>query len=232
MNNHSNKQFKKDMGIRIRPPEGELPFPDIKKPQPIGFYSINANRDFEPNDHQLRYFKFPNPKQFPLDLNVGLDKAIKKPESAHDEPLDSLLKFIYDHHQKIFGHGVNTPPPPEFVTWRGILRLIMCTPYEQRQDWCLHVTRFNNTFYILKRETAQDKYRRSQETEQQQKFMAYGFKFEQYCLAESPFMEPDTSLPVNESEEFSLVFQTRLAGLNLLYGAEMDGIVSEQPIQL
>ncbi|XP_065367528.1 decapping nuclease DXO homolog isoform X1 [Calliphora vicina] len=231
MNNHSNKQYKKDLGIRIRPPESELPFPDIKKPQPIGFYSINANRDFEPNDQQLRYFKLPNVKKLPLDLNAGLDVAIKKPESASDETLDSLLKFIYDHNQRIFGHG-STAPPPEFVTWRGILRLIMCTPYEYRQDWCLHVTRFNNTFYLLKRETAQDKHRRSQETEQQKTFMAYGFKFEQYCLSETPFNEPDTSAPVNESEEFSLVFQTRLAGLSLLYGAEMDGIVSDQPVQL
>ncbi|XP_023296820.2 decapping nuclease DXO homolog [Lucilia cuprina] len=234
MNNSSNKQYNNDLGIRIRPPNSELPFPDIKKPQPIGFYSINANRDFEPNDQQLRYFKLPNVNKLPLDLNAGLDIAIKKPESANDETLDSLLKFIYDHHHRIFGqaNGAPPPPPPEFVTWRGILRLIMCTPYEYRQDWCLHVTRFNNTFYLLKRETAQDKYRRSQETEQQKTFMAYGFKFEQYCLSESPFKEPDTTAPVNENEEFTLVFQTRLAGLSLLYGAEMDGIVSDQPVQL
>lgn len=232
MNHQADKAYKKDLGIRIRPPDNELPFPDIKKPQPIGFFSINANRDFEPSDQQLRYFKLPNKKKLPLDLNAGLDMAIKKPESAHEETLDNLLKFIYDHSQWIFSNANGAPPPPEFVTWRGILRMIMCTPYEYRQDWCLHVTRFNNTFYLLKRETEQDKFRRSQETEQQKTFMAYGFKFEQYCLSESPFKEPDTTAPVNESEEFSLVFQTRLAGLSLLYGAEMDGIISEQPVQL
>lgn len=231
MNNHSNKPHVNDIGIRIRPPCGELPFPDIKKPQPIGFYSLNANRDFEPNDHQLRYFILPNKELLPLDLNRGLELAIKKPESVNDETLDSILKFIYDQHQKIFAPGGQVPSP-EFVTWRGILRLIMCTPYEHRQDWCLHVTRFNNTFYLLKRETANDKYRRNNETREQKTFMAYGFKFEQYCLSESPFKEPDTSVPVNENEEFTMVFQTRLAGLNLLYGAEMDGIISEQPVEL
>lgn len=232
MSYHSDKPRCNDIGIRVRPPKGELPFPDIKKPQPIGFYSINANRDYEPNDHQLRYFKLPNKNEMPLDLNAGLEMAIKKPESASDEGLDSILKFIYDHHQKIFAPAGCPVSPPEFVTWRGILRLIMCTPYEHRQDWCLHVTRFNNTFYLMQRETANDKYRRSKETEQQKTFMAYGFKYEQYCLSESPFKEPDTSVPVNECEEFNMVFQTRLAGLSLLYGAEMDGIISEQPVQL
>ncbi|XP_013099876.2 decapping nuclease DXO homolog [Stomoxys calcitrans] len=219
----------KDIGLAwIRPPETEIAFPDIKKPQPIGFFSLDSDRDFGANDIQLRYYKPPNVDLFPLDLNIGLDRAIHKPESARNELLDNLLKFIFDHYQKIFSNGQF----PEFVSWRGLLRLLMCTPYEYRQDWCIHVTRFNNTIYLVERETEQKIYERSQETTYQKNCAAWGFKFEQYCLSESPFRGPDTSCPVNECEEFSMVFQTRLGGMNLLYGAEMDGVVSDQPLQL
>lgn len=219
----------KDIGLGwIRPPENEIAFPDIKKPQPIGFFSIDSDRSFEANDSQLKYYRPPSGESFPLDLNIGLNRVIQKPESARNELLDHLLKFLYDHQQRIFVNG----PIPEFVSWRGLLRLIMCTPYENRQDWCIHVTRFNNTIYLVERETEQKRYERSQENTYQKNCCSWGFKFEQYCLSNTPFRPPDTSMPVNECEEFSMVFQTRLAGMNLIYGAEMDGVVSEQPIQL
>uniref|UniRef100_T1PA75 Decapping nuclease n=1 Tax=Musca domestica TaxID=7370 RepID=T1PA75_MUSDO len=219
----------KDIGLSwIRPPESEIAFPDIKKPLPIGFFSIDGDRMFEPSDAQLKYYKSPGPETFPLDLNAGLNQVIHKPESARNELLDHLLRFLYDHQQRIF---VNSPAP-EFVSYRGLLRLLMCTPYEHRNDWCIHVTRFKNTIYLVERETEQKRYERSQESQFVKNCCSWGFKFEQYCLSDSPFQEPDTSSPVNESEEFSLVFHTRLAGMNLLYGAEMDGIISEQPVQL
>ncbi|XP_075156871.1 decapping and exoribonuclease protein Rai1-like [Haematobia irritans] len=212
----------------IRPPETEMPFPDIKKPQPIGFFSLDSERLFTANDSQLKYYKPPTVEKFPLDLNCGLESAIKKPESARNELLDNLLKFLYDHQRRIFANG----PFPEFVSWRGLLRLLMCTPYEYRQDWCIHVTRFQNTIYLVERETEQKRYERSQESVYQKNCSAWGFKFEQYCLSDSIFRESDTSYPVNECEEFSMVFQTRLGGMNLLYGAEMDGVISDQPLQL
>lgn len=41
---------------------------------------------------------------------------------------------------------------------------------------------------------------------------------------------PDTSAPVQEAEEFCALFSTTLEGKRLLYGAEMDGIISRDPI--
>lgn len=222
------KQHQKDANLQVRPPKTSKPFPDIKRPQAVGFFSVDSGREFERSDAKLRYFKQPNANSLPFDLNAGLNVAIKKPESANHEYLDHLLKFIYDHQQRI----LKDRPPPEFVSWRGLLRLIMCTPYEYRQDWCIHVTRFKNTIYMIKRETEEEKMQRSQESDEQKRACAWGYKFEQYCLSESPFNDPDTSAPVNECEEFSVVYQTQLAGMTLLYGAEMDGIVSEQPLQL
>lgn len=43
-------------------------------------------------------------------------------------------------------------------------------------------------------------------------------------------MDPNTNVPVNESAEFCCMFSLRLAGTELLYCAEMDGIESSQRI--
>ncbi|CAD7014988.1 unnamed protein product [Ceratitis capitata] len=180
---------KANTGLRVRPNRGEiLPFPQFEKPRPIGYFSVVGGvlREYECTAQQLRYYVPPPAKKFPLDLNDGLSSAIKKPESAYDEGLDHIFKFIFDHSDQV------TKPlaacefrrlNAEFVCWRGLLRLLMCTPYEYRSDWSIVVTRFNGTFYLRKRDTEHDKRQRAQETVQQQTFASWGFKFEQYCLS-------------------------------------------------
>ncbi|XP_017485355.1 PREDICTED: decapping nuclease DXO homolog [Rhagoletis zephyria] len=231
---------KSNTGLRVRPNRGEtLPFPQFEKPRPIGYFSVVGGtlREYEPSAQQLRYYKPPAAKKFPLDLNEGLHLAIKKPESVYDEGLDHIFKFIFDHRDRLTkpltaSETSQRSLNAEFVCWRGLLRLLMSTPYEFRSDWSIVVTRFNGTFYLRKRDTEQEKFQRAQETEQQRVFASWGFKFEQYCLSESPFLEPNDKGPVDECSEFSCVFKTKLAGFELLYGAEMDGIISEQPVLL
>ncbi|XP_067631256.1 decapping and exoribonuclease protein Rai1 [Eurosta solidaginis] len=231
---------KLNTGLRVRPDRGEvLPFPPFEKPRPLGYFSVVGGilREYEPSASQLRYYKPPPAKKFPLDLNEGMEKVIRKPESAHDEGLEHLFKFIFDNIERLtksssVGDLSQRCLNAEFVCWRGLLRLLMCTPYEMRDDWSIVVTHFNGTFYMHKRDTDHNKIQRAQETEQQRIFCSYGFKFEQYCMATSPFLEPDTSEPVDECSEFSCVFKTKLGGIEVLYGAEMDGVISEQPILL
>lgn len=47
-----------------------------------------------------------------------------------------------------------------------------------------------------------------------------------YCtsILDTPDSEPNPDVPVDETEEFSLVFTTRLKNHTIVYGAEMDGI--------
>lgn len=180
---------KGNVGLSVRPSRGEIiPFPPFEKPRPIGYFSIVGGilREYEPNAQQLRYYR-PSPSQkYPLDLNEGLSLAIKKPETVQEEGLDHLLKFIFDNRERLTRSlsacDNRKRLIAEFVCWRGLLRLLMCTPYEYRSDWSIVVTRFNGTFFLWKRDTDIDKLQRSQETEQQRTFASWGFKFEQYCL--------------------------------------------------
>ena len=45
-------------------------------------------------------------------------------------------------------------------------------------------------------------------------------------ILDSPSEKPVTNVPVNEAEEFCCMFSTTLNGQRILYGAEMDGIES------
>lgn len=225
----------KDSGLKVRPSDDVLRFPIFAKPEPVGFFSINTERLYEGNAKNLSYYKPPN--KFPLDLNIGIQNRISKDEDALNERLDNMLTFIWNNKRKLL-----LPITPEtiamprigseFVCFRGLLRLLMCTPYERNEDWCILVTRYEGSIYLIKKETEAEKQKKANETEQMKIFGAYGYKFEQYCLSDSPFIEPDTSKPVDECSEFNVVFHAKLEGLSLLYGAEMDGVLSEQPILL
>lgn len=61
--------------------------------------------------------------------------------------------------------------------------------------------------------------------------MSWGFKFEQYMLSDEPGQSPDTTQPVDEGEEFACVFSTKLGDHNLLYVAEMDGVLAKEELQ-
>lgn len=47
-------------------------------------------------------------------------------------------------------------------------------------------------------------------------------------MIDTPDTDPDPNVPVDETEEFSLVFRTHLNQHNIFYGAEMDGIRCDQ----
>lgn len=45
-----------------------------------------------------------------------------------------------------------------------------------------------------------------------------------FDFSDNPSSDPDPNVPVDETEEFSLVFTTHLNNHRIVYGAEMDGI--------
>lgn len=48
---------------------------------------------------------------------------------------------------------------------------------------------------------------------------------------DTPSTDPDLTIPLNENEEFCCIFKSKLGETKLLYGAEIDGICSQQQIQ-
>lgn len=203
-------------------------FPTITKPKIIGYFSINDDREYQADHSRLQYLKCPSKKKdLDLNLNSGFESVIPKPEC--DEKINFLLKYILNN--------INTLKtkesellPYNFVCFRGLLRLLMCTPYENNASWIILATKWKGTIYLCAMDTEEKKMRDANETEQSKRFCYYGFKFEQYFLTSHPEDEPNTSKPIALSNEFCSMFETDLESNKVMYGAEMDGIISDSPI--
>lgn len=191
-------------------------FPYIRQPNIIGEFSMDGKREFQADRSQLQLLNRPQ-DSVSFDLNKGLNTRISK--SWESEGLDTMLRWILNNRSKFGERSLNT----DFVSFRGLLRLLLNTPYEQRDPWIIRVTRWRGTVYLLQEKTIAEKEREKNMTERDKKFTYWGYKFEHYMNLHDK--DPG---PVNENEEFCCIFRTRLAGLSLMYGAEMDGYISSQ----
>lgn len=167
-------------------------FPNISKPRMLSGFSVDKNRQFIKNYSQLNYLKIPYEKNLQLDLNIGFENRIEKPESAKNEKLDHILKYILsdfkelknaDEEIKNCGNLLKF----QFVCFRGLLRFLMCTPYDFREQWTILAMKYKGTIYLCQMETEQKKFQRLNEDEKSKRFCSYGFKFEQYLLTGKTF---------------------------------------------
>ena len=78
----------------------------------------------------------------------------------------------------------------DFVTWRGHLVKILCTPYEKRDSWRLDACKYNGTIFICEVETDMHKKQRLCQSERQKQMCYWGYKFEDYMtkpFSSTPF---------------------------------------------
>ena len=119
----------------------------------------------------------------------------------------------------------------DFITWRGHLTKIMCTPYETRESWQMAATLYNGTIFISEVETPENHEKRKSMTEKQEEMCYWGYNFESYvtskvnkCLENLHLdcVEKNKRQPVNDSEAFITVIRTRLSKHSIVFGAEVD----------
>lgn len=160
-------------------------FPSISKPEIIGYFSVDAKRTYHETASHCRYITNSDYQAVRMDLNHGYENVIRKLDEVRDERLDHLLKFIVGNLTK-FKNPENNPNKllsTDFVCFRGMLRMLMCTPYEYREPWIVTATKYKGTIYLWALETTKRRCDREQETEMQKRILSYGFKFEQYMLS-------------------------------------------------
>lgn len=199
------------------------PFPKFSKPVIEGFFSLDQDRNYQDSLVNLKYLNIPAKVEF--NLNDGDETYVDKSPSAEHEQLNHLLTFIMKNKSRL----MSAQHIPDFVCFRGLLRLLMSTPYEEREPWTVLATKFRKTIYLCAEETQMKKAEKSRRSERDIKFMRYGFKFESYILSSHPSKPaPGATRPVKESEEFCAMYGTEIDGKRLLYGAEMDGVISKK----
>lgn len=67
-------------------------------PKTVGFYTLDRNRNFLNDMSGLKYFKEPvDMNEVDFDLNVGFESFVKKPETAQNEGIRHVLRFILEN---------------------------------------------------------------------------------------------------------------------------------------
>lgn len=174
----------------LRPKDIHEPrsFPSFSVPEIIGSFSLNENRAYISDTSNCKYLRKKNlERPLNFDLNKGFENVIHKSNECANEKLDHMLRFIIDNMSKLVDtNGEDTCPKAklnvDFVCYRGLLRMIMCTPYENRDPWIILATKFMNTIYLCALETDSKKHERLNENEKTKRVFSYGFKFEQFML--------------------------------------------------
>lgn len=173
--------FEKISGLKpyetIEPRE----FPSISKPSIIGYFSIDGNREYVSDAHNCKYYwrNWQN-QVINYDLNIGAESAIHQLDV--DVKIDQMLLFIINNFDKL--RDENSQLRYQFVCFRGLLRQIMCTPYDNNvaSSWIILATKYRGTIYLCAFETNMKKRKKMEETREQKLYCSYGYKFEQYLL--------------------------------------------------
>ncbi|XP_013166708.1 PREDICTED: decapping nuclease DXO homolog [Papilio xuthus] len=85
---------------------------------------------------------------------------------------------------------------------------------------------YNNSIYLCTLDTLQETKKKKSHSKEKEKFCAWGYKFDQYLLSDQPNTKPLVDRPVIENEKFSLFYYASLGSHNLLYGAQIDGMLT------
>lgn len=158
-------------------------FPSISVPNIVGSFSLNSVRQYLPDKRNCKYVYRNYRNHSPFDLNAGIEQVIRKPESCINEKITHLLEFIGRNKQQLKGQNSRANATgADFVCFRGLLRLLMCTPYEFRDGWIILATKYKGTIYLCAEETVKQKSERENVSEQMKRIFSYGFKFEQFIM--------------------------------------------------
>ncbi|CAF3339487.1 unnamed protein product [Rotaria sp. Silwood1] len=186
----------------------------------IGSFSLlsrtNDKECFE-DQRYLRVYKYPlQTLNVNFDLKVGESDFSSEVQSKN---IDAMLWWTLQHKQDIFKNNQFTF---DFLSWRGVLRLIMFSIYEKHSDWSLAVIKFKNAYFLCEYATELQIIDEQNMTPEHRSFCYYGHKFEEYVT------KNDTSTePLNPLKQFTGVFQATMGSYRLLYGAEMDCVVEK-----
>ncbi|XP_069798923.1 decapping and exoribonuclease protein-like [Dendropsophus ebraccatus] len=196
-------------------------------PSELGYYSLDGEGLYRGDDQSLRYLR-PPPGMDDGEVSVywNVMDGYKDPNVSyinHEQVgLHNMLTWMKDNKDLLQGSSNERPVDYDFVTRRGILAKILCTPYEKQADWLLTVTLFKGTLYIDERETDGARKWREQCGEEEKRLIYSGFKFENYIISGSPDGDPRPEDVVNTNEAFYSVLKGQLDSHSFLVSGEVD----------
>jgi RAT1-interacting protein len=195
------------------------PVTTYRQPTEVGCYSLDIHEVVHLDRRALRTYSPPDTRT-KIDLSVGYDEYMEKEGTVY---LDHLLTWITRNKswlQRSLGPPAPARLPFDFITYRGQLTKIMCTPYDRKDSWRMALSLWNRTIYMTELETEQAQQQKLHQTDRQKLMCYWGRKFEDYCSAPCS----KGSHPVNNFEAFCSVVTTKINDIRILIAGEVDGM--------
>ncbi|KYN08872.1 Protein Dom3Z [Trachymyrmex cornetzi] len=198
----------------------------------IGHFSIDGDLQYHADLSQLKYYVPPSdPNNVNLDLNKNFLSTRHQPTSYLK--LDNLLRWLSNNFRRLekpLSVQEERWLDIEFVASRGTIKTILCSPYKMRDEWIICASKYRGTIYLCEFYSDEREHHYVNASMSEKQIHSWGYKFEQYMVADHPSRTPDPKRPLNECEHFYCMFKANFDNHSLLYGAEIDGISSQQPI--
>ncbi|XP_069800023.1 decapping and exoribonuclease protein-like isoform X2 [Dendropsophus ebraccatus] len=191
----------------------------------LGYFSLDGKGCYHGDARRLRYLSTPagmdsGRASLGWDVMDGFEDRYVPCNDDEKVGLGYILTWMKENRGLV--QGSNRPVNQDFVTRRGLLAKIMCTPYETNEGWIMTVTLFKGTLYINGRETPAAYKNRKERPKYVEKLLYSGYKFESYICADSPGGAPRPRDVVNTNEAFCSVLQGQLASHSFLVSGEVD----------
>ncbi|CAN7991729.1 unnamed protein product, partial [Ixodes hexagonus] len=211
-------------------------FPSFREPREIGQFSlVGAGREYRDGCSQLRFLHMPSHRhRLMWDLNRGYEQAIRKEEDTH-EKLDNLLRWITANKAKFAVNSAAQPAQPQdspcsFRSYVGSpTRKTRCSFCQNAGARGMRSVVFSSIFFLPPCSAGSTQHARTRPANRTKTLtLAFlpgrlGKTGAKPCVfAGQPGVAPDTSVPVNEREEFCVVARCRLESHSLVLGAEVD----------
>nr|AVV62496.1 putative decapping exoribonuclease protein [Helicoverpa zea] len=194
-------------------------------PYIIGYMSVDVRREFHHDLSQLKYLTTIPKRRIQYNLNHNIEKAVKRTTDGSNEKISLMLRFLLNQRYRL--DFLNNPTGTTFITYRRTLISVMTSIYS-REPVSIIASLLNNCIYLCSVESTESLKNSNTSCDQNAKFCAWGYKFEQYMLSDLPVKVPNIEKPVIENEEFSIYFSSQLGKHRLFYGAQIDGMLAKQ----
>lgn len=139
-----------NLNARSSPPQDKESFPTIKQPHRAGEYSLSPEGHYEDSPARLCFLTQLGPNTFPFSLNASGESINTEQSFLKPRYLDNMFCFLRCSIETLIKRHENghLQVDADIVCSREALQLIMCAPYEYKNNWTIAVSKYRNTIYI------------------------------------------------------------------------------------
>ncbi|CAF1337961.1 unnamed protein product [Adineta steineri] len=192
----------------------------------IGYFSTADRSDANRCREDFRYLKrlrynlddVRQIKQMNIEFDLNIGSAYLNPAEPSTS-LDALLWWINRHRTSLMDNKGRFTF--DFVAWRGTIRKIMSSLFNNDTDWRIGVIRFRGAYFLHVFHTDTELGVEFGQTPIEKRMCYWGHKFEDYLCSETPPLFP------SPKKLFSLVNLATLGVHTLLYGSEIDACTQD-----